>query len=92
MAEEFEKRTWCYLQPPSAYEIASCACGNENTQWSEFKERLWCDRCAVDFIPAHNGIFDGPIPVSICGVFGISFDRLNLETNEVEPFEVEPNP
>lgn len=86
---DLEKRTWCYMQSPSIYEIAPCACGNTATQWSEFKGRLWCDRCAVDFVPAHNGIFDGPIPVSVAGMLGMSFDRFNLETGQVERFEAE---
>lgn len=88
MADEFKKRKWHYIQQPSAYEIAPCACGNVDTQWSEFEGRLWCDRCAVDFIPAHDGIFDGPIPITVATMLGMSFDRFNLETNQVEPFEV----
>jgi hypothetical protein len=90
MTEELEKRKWCYVQHPSVYEIAPCACGNVDTQWSEFKGRLWCDRCAVDFIPEHNGIFDGPIPLMTSAMLGISFDRINLETNEIKPFETDP--
>jgi len=86
MREGLEKRTWCYVQPPATYEIAPCACGNGDTQWSEFSGRLWCDKCQIDFVPQHNGIFDGPIPVATCGLLGISFDRLNLETSQVEPF------
>jgi len=72
---------------PWAYEIAPCVCGNTDTQWSEFKGRLWCAKCEIDFIPAHNGIFDGPIPVATSHLLGIRFDRINLETNEIEPFE-----
>jgi len=90
MSEELEKRKWCYVMAPWAYEIAPCACGNTDTQWSEFKGRLWCAKCEIDFIPAHNGIFDGPIPVATSHLLGIRFDRINLETNEVEPFELEP--
>lgn len=87
MNDALEKRTWRYVQPPSTYEIAPCACGNHDTQWSEFKGRLWCAKCAVDFVPEHNGIFDGPIPVMTSQLLGISFDRVNLETGKVEPFE-----
>jgi len=90
MTEKLEKRKWCYVLQPSAYEMAPCACGNGDTQWSEFAGRLWCSRCDVDFIPAHNGIFDGPIPVATCDLLGIYFDRVNLETNEIEPFEIDP--
>ena len=84
-----EKRTWCYVQPPSAYEISPCSCGNANTQWSEWQYRLWCDKCEKDFIPDHGGLFDGPIAVEVCRMLGISFDRFNLETNEIEPFELD---
>jgi hypothetical protein len=85
---EKEKRNWCYVQAPSMYGIAPCACGNSETQWSEFKGHLWCDKCRIDFVPGHNGIFDGPIGIATCGILGISFDRINLETNEIEPFEI----
>lgn len=90
MTEPLEKRTWCYAQSPAVYEISPCECGNGDTQWSEFKGHLWCAKCEKDFIPKHNGVFDGPIPVAVCGMLGISFDRINLETNEIEKFEPEP--
>lgn len=92
MSQEPEKRKWCYVMPPSAYEIAPCACGNGDTQWSEFKGRLWCSKCEIDFVPEHGGVFDGPIPAATCGLLGMSFDRINLETNEIEPFELNPLP
>lgn len=92
MTEDLEKREWCYLQPPSTYEIAPCACGNGDTKWSEYKGRLWCAKCEIDFVPEHNGIFDGPIPVATSAMLGIFFDRINLATNEVEPFEIDPVP
>jgi len=83
------RRTWVYVQPPSMYEIAPCSCGNEATQWSEFRHHLWCGKCGKDFVPEHNGIFDGPIPVMACLMLGISFDRFNLETRQIEPFKLE---
>lgn len=88
MSEELEKRKWCYIQPPSVYGLAPCACGNSDTQWSEFKGRLWCSKCAIDFIPEHHGIFDGPIPVATSMMLGMCFDRINLETDEIEKFEI----
>lgn len=84
-----ERRKWCYVQRPRDYGIAPCACGNEDTQWSEYRKHLWCDKCQVDFIPEHNGIFDGPIPVRIADMMGISFARYDLETGEVIPFVIE---
>lgn len=86
---KLKKRTWVYVQQPRQYEIAGCECGNEDPQWSEFCGRLWCGRCQKDFIPAHNGIFDGPIPVNTCRLMGISLDRINLETHTVERFDEE---
>lgn len=89
MNEALEKRKWCYAQPPSAYEMAGCACGNHDTQWSEYAGRLWCSKCEIDFVPEHAGVFDGPIPVATSMILGMSLDRINLETNEIEPFEFE---
>jgi hypothetical protein len=83
------KRTWVYAGPPSMYEISGCKCGNNDVQWSEFTRHLWCDKCSIDFIPEHNGIFDGPIGVETCWMLGITFDRINIETGQIEPFVLE---
>src|SRR5688572_21693877 len=84
---DLEKRTWCYTQPPDTYEIAPCDCGTTATQWSEFKGHLWCAKCQKDFIPTHNGLFDGPIGVELCRMLGISFDTVDLATRVVTPFQ-----
>lgn len=84
-----EKRKWCYVRPPAAFEIASCSCGNKDTQWSEFKKHLWCDKCQKDFIPEHYGVLDGPILFGAVKMMGMSFDRLNLETQKVERCEID---
>lgn len=60
-----------------------------DTQWSEYEKHVWCEKCQKDFIPEHNGIFDGPIIIETCFLLGISFDRLNLETSKVERFNRE---
>jgi hypothetical protein len=86
-AAEPPKRTWHYLSPPSRFEIAPCACGNHATQWSEFAKHLWCDSCNHDFVPEHNGVFDGPIPINAAIMLGMSFDRMNLETGCVERYD-----
>lgn len=84
------KRRWCYVQSPAIYEMAGCPiCGHPARAWSEYERHLWCDACKIDFIPEHAGVFDGPIPVATCAMLGIRFDRLNLETNEIEPFVVD---
>lgn len=78
-----EKRTWHYLQPPSDYAMSGCPCGNENPEWSEYKNHLWCDKCQKDFIPESNGIFDGPVGINIANMLGMYFDVFNLETLQV---------
>lgn len=84
---ELVKRTWCYVQQPKVYCLSPCKCGNEDVQWSEWQKHLWCEKCQIDFIPECDGIFDGPIPVGAATLMGICFDRINLETNEIEKFQ-----
>lgn len=81
------KRTWAYLQPPKAFEVAPCKCGNHDTQWSEFEEHLWCAKCALDFVPAHNGVFDGPVPAQLAHAMGLRFDRVQLATGQLERWD-----
>lgn len=73
-----QKRRWCYAQPPHIYEVAPCSCGNNRCQWSEWRHMLWCEVCRKDFVPEHNGIFDGPIPMYAANMMGIYFHRLDL--------------
>ena len=82
------RRTWVYVQRPAVYELAPCSCGNGDCDWSEYRHRLWCQKCRKDFVPEHNGIFDGPIPVKACALMGIYFDRYILATGKVEEFQV----
>lgn len=86
---ELPKRTWHYVQSPKIFEVSPCSCGNVDTEWSEYKDHLWCDKCQKDFVPEHHGLFDGPIMVKLCQLLGISFDRINLETGHYEQFDVE---
>lgn len=81
------KRAWHYLASPASFEMAPCACGNHATQWSEFAKHLWCAKCELDFVPEHNGVFDGPIPIHAALMLGMSFDRMNLETGCVERYD-----
>lgn len=84
---EKERRKWCFIHPPSAYEIAPCTCGNTETQWSEYAGHLWCDKCQKHFIPDHGGIFDRTIPVRAIKMMGISLDRIDLDTNEIDRYD-----
>lgn len=77
------KRTWIYVQPPAAYGIAAHACRKDVAQWSEYKGHLWCRHCEVDFIPAHNGVFDGPIPGDVAAGLGFDFRRMSLKTKKL---------
>lgn len=83
------KRTWSYLQPPAAYGLPPCECGNTEVQWSEYVGHLWCEKCQKDFVPAHGGIFDGPIPARLAALMGVKFDRVILETGKIERFDAE---
>lgn len=87
MENNFPRRTWVYCQSPKHYEMAACDCGNEDTQWSEFEQHLWCEKCQKDFIPAHNGIFDGPIPMHLAQMMGMRFDRIIIATGKIERFD-----
>lgn len=89
LEKPLEKRTWVYVQSPEVYGLPQCKLGHPNPQWSEFKGRLWCDQCQEDYIPEHNGVFDGPINVNVAGMLGMCFDRLNLETKTVEIFDID---
>ena len=83
------KRTWVYVMRPKAYDIAGCPCGNSDPEWSEYQKHLWCETCQKDFIPEHYGVLDGPVGINVCKMLGLSFDRFNLLTNTMEPFEEE---
>jgi hypothetical protein len=77
------RREWVYVQRPRDYEIAGCPCGNDDPDFSEFAHMLWCPVCQKDFIPEHNGIFDGPIPVHGMRLIGVDLRQVNLTTGEI---------
>jgi len=83
------KRLKQYIQDPIAYSMAGCSCGNQNVKWSEYADHLYCEKCQLNFIPKHNGIFEGPIKVNAAIMSGISFDRVNLLTEEIIKFDLE---
>ena len=63
------KRKWVYIQQPRVYEIDGCDCGNNNCQWSEYVDKLWCEKCQKDFEPKHWGVFTGPIGLGASALF-----------------------
>lgn len=83
---ELKKRKDCFIQKPQVYGITCDICGGTNLHWSEWEYLIWCYDCEKD-TKGTGGIFDGPIPLAICELMGISFDTLNIETGEIFPFE-----
>jgi len=84
MTAEIEKRTWIWAgKPLEDYEMADHECGSGQVEWSEYAKHLWCKACEVDYIPAHAGIFDGPVPVNACRMMGIPLVRIDLTTGEM---------
>ncbi len=84
---ELVRRTHCYVMQPNLYEIDGCPNSTleleHKVTWSEYEKHLWCFVCEQDFIPAHAGIFDGPIPMGLALTMGLSFDRVNIETGQI---------
>src|SRR5438552_3553489 len=79
-----ERATSIYIMPPSHFEIPGCKCGNNEPEWSEYKEHLWCAKCQKDFVPKHWGILDGPVAVQACLLLGMNFDRVDLKTKRIK--------
>jgi len=59
-----------------------------NIEWSEYAHLIWCYDCEID-TGGFPGIFDGPVPIQTCYLLGLSFDRYNLETNQIERYNLE---
>lgn len=82
---QLDRRTEVYVLRPAKYEISGCKCGNNDPDWSEFKGRLWCQVCEVDFVPEFGGVFEGPIPMNVSHLMGICYATVNIETGAVTP-------
>lgn len=89
------KRTWHYILPPTAFDMRCDKCWKgdlgdgtgTNITWSEYAHKIWCYDCEVD-TEGFKGIFDGPIPMGVSRMLGITFDRFNMETNQIERFNI----
>ena len=84
---QLRQRAWGYVLGAYEYEMAGCECGCARPQWSEYEGHLWCPVCCTDFIPKHNGVFDGPIPYEMAKLLGFNFDRYDLTTQQIIKFE-----
>ena len=76
-----EKREWCWIQKPTIYEITCDLCRGQNITWSEFEGMIFCYDCKKN-TRGTSGIFGGPIPMELCAMYGISFDRIHLKTEK----------
>jgi hypothetical protein len=76
--------------PPVAYDITCDKCGGTNIYWSEFEKKIWCFDCKID-TDGTGGIFYGPIPIHAAYMLGLTFDRFNLKTKQVERFNLDKN-
>ena len=83
-----KKRKWCYVVPPYMFDIACDKCEGSNIAWSEFEHCIWCFDCKID-TRGTGGIFDGPIPLHAVYLLGLTFDKVNLETNQIEKLNLD---
>jgi hypothetical protein len=81
-AGDMRKRKWCYCQPPETYEISCDLCNGSNITWSEYEHMIWCYDCQKDTL-GNGGIFDGPIPLEVTKILGISFDRIEIPSGKL---------
>ncbi len=84
------RRKYIFVNHPTQYEIRCDKCNGINIWWSEFDHHIWCYDCEVD-TPGFPGIFDGPIPFNALKMLGLSLDRINLETQQIERAKLEDN-
>ena len=75
------KRAQVWIMKPQAYEISCDICGGSNIDWSEFEHLIWCYDCQKD-TPGNGGVFDGPIPIGVCELLGLSFDKVDMQTGK----------
>lgn len=83
------KRTWIYVHKPTRYDIRCSKCWdgeiNEtgtNIDWSEYEHLIWCHDCKKD-LRGFSGIFDGPIPVGVTEMLGVSLNRIYLKSGKM---------
>jgi hypothetical protein len=84
-----KKRRWVYVHHPTRYDIRCDHCWNGeinntgiNIDWSEYEHMIWCYDCKQD-LPGFSGVFDGPIPMGLNRILGISFNRIYLKSGKM---------
>ena len=80
--DHMKRRSWTYCQQPTAYEIECDLCGGSKITWSEYVGKIWCYSCQKD-TPGTPGVFDGPIPIQLAEMMGMSFDRIDIKTRKI---------
>lgn len=88
--EDKIKRVWCYIQKPFQHEICCPICKGINLDWSEWDGYIWCHDCKKDY-NNYISALSGPVPVQLVTLLGLSLDKYNLETQEVEHYDLEKN-
>ena len=73
------RRTVCFVQKPSHFEIKCPKCNGNNLDWSEFDKHIWCYDCEKD-LKDYESPYSGPIPVHVSELLGIDLRMINLET------------
>ena len=83
------KRKWIYIHHPTRYDIRCNKCWdgeiNEtgtNIDWSEYEHKIWCYDCKKD-LSGSPGVFDGPIPMGLSEMLGISFNRIYFKSGKI---------
>lgn len=82
------KRTWYYVQNPKEHGIECPTCFGTILAWSEYDKHVWCYRCEKDF-SNYVSVLDGPFPVAVGSLLGISVDRFLMEEKMIEHYDVE---
>ena len=85
-----KKRTWCYVQQPTSYEMSCDKCGGINITWSEWEKGIWCYDCKID-TRGNEGIFGGPIPLEVSKILGTSFDRFYFKDKIIKEMKIVGN-
>ena len=85
-----EKRIWCYIQKPNEHDIQCPECKGVNLEWSEFESHIWCYDCEEDY-SNYISVLSGPYAVMAGHLLGIRLDRINLETKQIEVYNIETN-